>query len=289
MRFLILLAVSLAIALGLGAWSADWALGEAADFGAMEAGPWHANPLAGSVDADPYSKARLARIGNLTLGIGEGVLFRATRDSSGDTLRRECSYVLAGQTPPARVWTLAAFAPNGRLILPGEGRTGWLASRGLMRAEDNSIAIAISPVARPGNWLAVSGRGAYVLALTLYASAFLAEIWRGGVEAIPAGQWDAAASLGLHPLAQLRLIVLPQAFAITRAPIVGFLVQLVKSTALTSIIGFDELMKTSNAINNATFQPFTVYGFVALIYFALCFPLTRYAKLLEQRTATARR
>jgi polar amino acid transport system permease protein len=130
---------------------------------------------------------------------------------------------------------------------------------------------------------------AAVLALTLYASAFLAEIWRGGVEAIPDGQWDAAASLGLHPLAQLRLIVLPQAFAITRAPIVGFLVQLVKSTALTSIIGFDELMKTSNAINNATFQPFTVYGFVALIYFALCFPLTRYAKLLEQRTATARR
>ena len=130
---------------------------------------------------------------------------------------------------------------------------------------------------------------AAVLALTLYASAFLAEIWRGGVEAIPDGQWDAAASLGLHPLAQLRLIVLPQAFAITRAPIVGFLVQLVKSTALTSIIGFDELMKTSNAINNATFQPFTVYGFVALIYFALCFPLTRYAKLLEQRTATAGR
>ena len=130
---------------------------------------------------------------------------------------------------------------------------------------------------------------AAVLGLTLYASAFLAEIWRGGVEAIPEGQWDAAASLGLHPFAQLRLIVLPQAFAITRAPIVGFLVQLVKSTALTSIIGFDELVKTSNAINNATFEPFTVYGFVALIYFAMCFPLTRYAKVLERRSAKAGR
>jgi polar amino acid transport system permease protein len=130
---------------------------------------------------------------------------------------------------------------------------------------------------------------AAVLGLTLCASAFLAEIWRGGVESIPSGQWDAAASLGLHPVAQLRLVVLPQAFAITRAPTVGFLVQLVKSTALTSIIGFEELLRTANSINNATFEPFTVYGFVALIYFALCFPLTRYARALERRAATARR
>ena len=84
---------------------------------------------------------------------------------------------------------------------------------------------------------------AAVLGLTLCASAFLAEIWRGGVEALPRGQWDAGASLGLHYLQQLRLIILPQAFAITRAPTVGFLVQLIKSTALTSIIGFEELVQ----------------------------------------------
>ena len=121
------------------------------------------------------------------------------------------------------------------------------------------------------------------LGLTLFASAFLADIWRGGLQSLPSGQWDAGASLGLHYVNQLRLVILPQTFAITRAPTVGFLVQLIKSTALTSIIGFDELMRASNAINNATFQPFTVYGFVALIYFALCFPLTRYAKALERR------
>ena len=112
---------------------------------------------------------------------------------------------------------------------------------------------------------------AAVLGLTLFASAYLAEIWRGGVEALPRGQWDAGASLGLHSSRQLRLIILPQAFAITRAPTVGFLVQLVKSTALTSIIGFEELLRTSNAINNATFEPFTVYGLVALIYFVSAF------------------
>jgi len=126
---------------------------------------------------------------------------------------------------------------------------------------------------------------AAALGLTFFASAFLAEIWRSGVQALPRGQWDAGASLGLHYLQELRLIILPQAFAITRAPTVGFLVQLIKSTALTSIIGFEELVRASNAINNATFRPFTVYGIVALIYFALCFPLTRYAKMLELRAA----
>ncbi|WP_413989445.1 amino acid ABC transporter permease [Labrys okinawensis] len=120
-----------------------------------------------------------------------------------------------------------------------------------------------------------------VLGLTLCASAFLAEIWRGGVEALPRGQWDAGASLGLHYFLQLRLVVLPQVFSITRAPTVGFLVQLVKSTALTSIIGFEELLRTANAINNATFQPFIVYGCVALIFFVICFPLTSYVKTLE--------
>ena len=125
---------------------------------------------------------------------------------------------------------------------------------------------------------------AAVLGLTFFASAYLAEIWRSGVDALPRGQWDAGASLGLHYLQELRLIILPQAFRIALAPTVGFLVQLIKSTALTSIIGFEELLRTSNAINNATFEPFTVYGLVALIFFVMCFPLTQYARALERRT-----
>jgi polar amino acid transport system permease protein len=125
------------------------------------------------------------------------------------------------------------------------------------------------------------------LGLTLSASAYLGEIWRGCVEAIPRGQWDAAAALGLHRAQQLRLAILPQAARIAVAPTVGYLVQLVKSTALTSIIGFNELLKTSNVITNATFAPFTVYGVVALIYFVLCFPLTRAAGWLERRMGRA--
>lgn len=121
------------------------------------------------------------------------------------------------------------------------------------------------------------------LAVTLFASAFLAEIWRGCVEAIPRGQWDAAASLGLHRGQQLRRVILPQALRIAVAPTVGFSVQLVKSTALTSIIGFNELTKTANIINNATFEPFMVYGVLAFIYFALCYPLSLCARMIERR------
>jgi polar amino acid transport system permease protein len=130
--------------------------------------------------------------------------------------------------------------------------------------------------------LRIEAWSAAVVGLTLCASAFLAEIWRGAVEAVPRGQWEGADSLGLRYWQELRLVILPQAFRISIAPTVGFMVQLVKSTALTSIIGFDELLRTSNAINNATFEPFTVYGLCALVYFALCYPLTRYARFLQR-------
>jgi len=126
---------------------------------------------------------------------------------------------------------------------------------------------------------------AALLGLTLSASAYLAEIWRGCVEAVPLGQWEAAAALGLRRSRQAQLVILPQAMRIAVAPTVGFMVQLVKSTALTSIVGFDELLKTANAINNATFAPFSVYGFVAIIYFALCYPLSLVSRDLERRFA----
>ena len=121
-------------------------------------------------------------------------------------------------------------------------------------------------------WLAAA------VCLTLYASAFLTDIWRGGVEAIPHGQWDGSASLGLHYLSQLRLVILPQATRIAIPPTVGFLVQLVKSTALASIVGYHELTRTAQILTNATFQPFLIYGLVALIYFAICFPLTKWSR-----------
>lgn len=130
---------------------------------------------------------------------------------------------------------------------------------------------------------------AAAVALTLYTSAFLTEIWRGCVEAIPKGQWEAARSLALNFGEQLRHVVLPQAVKIAVPPTVGFLVQVVKGTALASVIGFVELTKAGTMITNATFKPFVVYSCVALMYFALCYPVSLYARGLERKLNAAHR
>jgi len=132
-------------------------------------------------------------------------------------------------------------------------------------------------------WVAAS------VALTLYTSAFLTEIWRGCVAAIPKGQWEASSSLALSFGEQLRHIVLPQAIKIAIPPTVGFLVQVIKGTALASVIGFIELTKAGTMISNATFKPFVVYSCVALMYFVLCFPVSLYAKSLERKMNAVRR
>ena len=130
---------------------------------------------------------------------------------------------------------------------------------------------------------------AAAFALTLYTSAFLTEIWRGCVAAIPKGQWEASQSLAMNFREQLQHIVLPQALKVAIPPTVGFLVQVVKGTALASVIGFIELTKAGTMITNATFKPFIVYSCVALLYFALCFPISLYAKTLEKKLNASHR
>lgn len=132
-------------------------------------------------------------------------------------------------------------------------------------------------------WLAAG------FALILWTAAFLAEIWRGCVESIFKGQWEASASLGMGRLQQMRYVIFPQALKIAVPPTVGFSVQVIKGTALTSIIGFVELSKAGTVVTNATFQPFVVYGFVALIYFALCWPLSKSSQILERKLNVAHR
>jgi polar amino acid transport system permease protein len=126
-------------------------------------------------------------------------------------------------------------------------------------------------------------------ALTLNAAAFLGEIWRGCIQAIPAGQWEAATALGMRHLARMRYVVVPQAGKVAIAPTVGFLVQLLKSTSLASIIGFVEITRAGQIINNVTFQPFLVFGLVGTIYFLLCWPLSHLSRRLERRFGAVRR
>ena len=125
------------------------------------------------------------------------------------------------------------------------------------------------------------------VALVLNTSAFLGEIWRGCIQAVPRGQWEAAEALGLHYAARMRHVVLPQAFRIALPPTVGYMVQVIKGTSLAAIIGFTEVTRAGQIINNATFQPLIVFSLVAAIYFALCWPLSLAAGRIEKRQAAA--
>lgn len=130
---------------------------------------------------------------------------------------------------------------------------------------------------------------AAAVGLTLHASAYLGDIWRGCIEAVPKGQWEASRALGLTYIDMMVSVVLPQASKIALPPTVGFLVQLIKSTSVTAIIGFIELTRTGQIINNVTFQPFLVFSIVAGIYFLLCWPLSSLSAWLEKRYAIAQR
>lgn len=123
------------------------------------------------------------------------------------------------------------------------------------------------------------------IAFTLNASAFLGEIWRGAIQAVPGGQAEAATALGLKPLVRMTHVVLPQAFRIAQPATVGYLVQLIKGTSLAAIVGFIELTRAAQIVSNSTFQPILVFGVVGVLYFVLCWPLSFYSGRLEKRLA----
>jgi polar amino acid transport system permease protein len=130
-------------------------------------------------------------------------------------------------------------------------------------------------------WLAAG------IALILNSSAFLGQIWRGCIEAIPRGQWEAAEALSLSYRSRMRDVIVPQAARIAVAPTVGYMVQIIKGTSLAAIIGFAEITRAGQIINNATFQPLVVFSVVAAIYFALCWPLSLLAARIERRHKAA--
>ncbi len=121
------------------------------------------------------------------------------------------------------------------------------------------------------------------VALIAYSAAYLADIWRGSVESIPKAQWEAGTSLGLSWLQQFRHVILPQAIKVSIPPTVGFAVQVIKNTSLTSIIGYVELTRQGQILNNATFRPFAIFAMVGAVYFLVCYPLSLYSKRLETK------
>jgi polar amino acid transport system permease protein len=121
------------------------------------------------------------------------------------------------------------------------------------------------------------------LALMVYTSAYLGDIWRGCIEAMPKPQWEAAECLSLSRWQTLRLVIIPQAMRLALPPTVGFLVQVIKMTSLASVIGFVELTRAGQIIDNSIFQPFLVFGLVGAFYFTLCYPLSRWSQSMESK------
>lgn len=130
---------------------------------------------------------------------------------------------------------------------------------------------------------------AAIFSLTMYSSAYMADVWRGAIESVPQGQWEGSRAIGLGFFITLRKVILPQALRVALAPTVGFMVQIIKGTSLAYIIGFHDLMSIGKRWANAPVEgsePYIIFPLMALIYFCLCYPLSLWSRWLEKRLGT---
>src|ERR1700753_844134 len=159
--FITLLALILAAVVGLGA---TWMTAtRGTDLGTLTIGAWTARPRTGTVDVDPYSRASIARSGDLPVGTGDGVAFSATRDDRKRLLDGRCDVVVSGITPAARVWTLTLYASRGQLVANSLQRYGFT-SQEIIRGADGSFEVRVSARSLAG-YLLPSGGVVYFRAL----------------------------------------------------------------------------------------------------------------------------
>jgi hypothetical protein len=154
-----------AVAVGLG--TTYYALSRGADFGGLTVGSWTAHAKSGTVDANPYARASIARSGRLPLALGDGLTFLARRDAGNRPLDGRCDVVLSGITPAARFWTLTLYNAQGDLVANSVHRHGFT-SEEIVRHPDGHFDIMVAPRANPGNWLPTGGIERYILAMRFY-------------------------------------------------------------------------------------------------------------------------
>ena len=170
MRLLLgsLFALAVAAIVGLGA--TYLALTRGAAFSALSIGSWTARPKTGTIDADPYARATIARTGQLPIALGDGVSFTAQGDDNGKLLDGRCDVALSGVTPAARFWTLTLYNADGALVANSVNRYGFT-SQEIVRHADGSFEITVAPRANSGNWLPTGGVERYTLVLRFYDTA----------------------------------------------------------------------------------------------------------------------
>lgn len=180
LRAFLALFVTAFVGVAGGLWSAWWVIQRGEPFGAVEAGPWRAFPSIGTPDADPYSRAIVARLGLVPLGAAEGLAFTARTDSEGRSLDGACTYRISGDTPSARLWTLSATDRAGG-VLANQANRLVLTSREVLRDRDGQAVISVGAEVAPGNWLPISVPGPFQLVLRFYDTPAASQSLRTGL------------------------------------------------------------------------------------------------------------
>jgi polar amino acid transport system permease protein len=127
------------------------------------------------------------------------------------------------------------------------------------------------------------------MGLTLNYAAYMAEVFRSGIQAIPKGQWEAGASVGMSRRLMLRRIILPQAVRIIVPSIGNFFVSIFKDSALVSVITMRDLMFSGQLLASATYKHFEIFTMVAVIYFMISYPTAKFVEWVEARIDITRR
>jgi polar amino acid transport system permease protein len=133
--------------------------------------------------------------------------------------------------------------------------------------------------------ISVSALSGIVIGLSLYMAAFISEVYRAGIQAVPKGHREAAQVLGLSPVQSFMRIVLPQAIRMTLPPLASNFVQLIKFSSLGAVISVSEITRRGMELSSSTFRPLEIFTFIAVVYFFICWPLAMAIRIWEARLA----
>lgn len=131
----------------------------------------------------------------------------------------------------------------------------------------------------------VSSLAGILIGLSLYMAAFISEVYRAGIQAVPKGQREAAQVLGLTPAQSFVRIVLPQAIRLTLPPLASNFVQLIKFSSLGAVISVSEITRRGMELSSSTFRPLEIFSFIAVVYFFICWPMAMAIRIWEGRLA----
>ena len=131
----------------------------------------------------------------------------------------------------------------------------------------------------------ISSLAAILIGLSVYMAAFMSEVYRSGIQAVPKGHSEAAQVLGLTPFQSFRRIVLPQAIRFTLPPLASNFVQLIKFSSLGAVISVTEITRRGMELSSSTFRPLEIFSFIAVVYFFICWPLSMAIRFWEHRLA----